>query len=91
MSNPVPEPTKPPQGPAGPSPTGPTPEAEAPDSVMNSPFAKMFEKSGEPLTKKQLQAIINQFVKDLINRMKHDEKRMKEASERLKKAIKGQS
>lgn len=85
----APEPTRP-SGPVGSS--GPlkpeTPAQSAYDSeLLSSPFAKMFAKTGAMPTAKEMQAIINNLLKSVIDEIKRQEAEAKKAYEKMKKVI----
>ncbi|MBS0629799.1 MAG: hypothetical protein JSS30_06200 [Verrucomicrobia bacterium] len=83
-----PEPQQPPPS------TGPlkpeTPAQSAYDAeLLNSPFAKMFAKTGAMPTAKEMQAIINNLLKSVIDEIKRQDAEAKKAYEKLKKVIEG--
>ncbi len=81
-------------GPALPShtPAGPTgPESPAQSAydaeLLKSPFAKMFAKTGAEPTAKEMQAIINNILKSVIDAIKQQEAQAKKAADKLKRVI----
>ncbi len=83
--------------PAGPPPhqpesAGPSkPESPAQSAydaeLLKSPFAKMFAKTGAEPTAKEMQAIINNLLKSVIDEIKRQDAEVKKAAEKLKKVI----
>lgn len=84
--------------PAGPPPQQP-PESSGPAKaespaqsaydaqLLKSPFAKMFAKTGAEVTAKEMQAIINNLLKSVIDEIKRQDAEAKAAYEKLKKVI----
>lgn len=84
--------------PGGPGPHLPTsvPGANAPESpaqtaydaqLLKSPFAKMFAKTGAMPTGKEMEAIINNLLKSVIDSIKQQDAQAKKAAEKLKRVI----
>ncbi len=94
--------TTPPGGPTGP---GHTPEpikpAGAPKghpgtpkeepNISNSPFAKMFARSGAVLTQKQLHMMMSSLLKQTLTEIKREDARWKKAMKKLKDEIEGKN
>jgi len=68
-------------------PTGQEPEAPYTDIWVNSPFGKMFTAAGATPTAKEMQQIINEILKNILDQMKRAEAEQKKADEELKKAL----
>lgn len=82
----APEPSQPPKslGPTGPE----SPAQSAYDAeLLKSPFAKMFAKTGAEPTAKEMQAIINNLLKSVIDEIKRQDAEAKKAAEKLKRVI----
>lgn len=92
--------TTPPGGPQGPNqPPEPKKLGEVPKlpkgqeqeqpSMLNSPFAKMFERMGITPTAKQIHMMMSNLLRQTLTEIKRDDKRWKEAMKKLKKEIEG--
>ena len=90
---PPPEPLKPKPPPEPPKPSEapkPLKPADGNDSfLLNSPFAKMFERTGAMPTVKEIRAIINGILKQQIDEIKKQDAGWKRAMKKLKEAIEG--
>ena len=92
-----PSPTPPPQGPQGPQgPSTPPPSSQPAQqtdqqdaALLNSPFAKMFAATGTMPTAKEMQAIINGILNQVVAQVKQDDAQWKKAMEKLKKQLEG--
>ena len=63
------------------------PKEEA--SVSNSPFAKMFERSGVTPTAKQIHMMMSTLLKQTLTDIKKNDERWKKAMRKLKREIEG--
>ena len=85
-SQPVGEPNSPHNAPA-PAPLTPAggqpAPMPAPDSIMNSPFAKLFPNA----TAEQLTQMMNNYIKQIIDQIKKDEARAKATARKMKEQI----
>jgi len=84
----------PPEGPKGPkAPKAPKAFSKADQDdafLLKSPFAKMFRAAGATPTVKQIKAIINGILKNILNEMKRAQAEQKKADEKLKRVIRGE-
>ncbi len=80
-----------PKEPTGPQPSEPIkPSADSKNSpLLDSPFAKMFARTGHTPTAKEMKGIMDQILQTVINEAKRDEARMKKAMRKLKKRLEG--
>lgn len=84
-TEPTPEPQ--PQGPKGPS--GEIKPMDSKDPLLQSPFAKMFAKTGAMPTVKEMRMIMNQILKQEVDEIKRQDAEWKKAMKKLKKTIEG--
>lgn len=94
----TPPPPSEPQGPKQPEPLKPVKKptplhpADKKDAfLLNSPFAKMFARTGAKPTIKEMRAIINGILKTQINEIKRQDASWKKAMKKLKEAILGEN
>lgn len=80
---PPPKPTTTPAQPLTPS------QSAYDEQLLKSPFAKMFAKTGATPTVKEMQAIMNNILKSVVDAIKQQEAREKKAADKLKKVIEG--
>ncbi len=64
-------------------------QAPAPQSILDSPFAKMFENAGMALTAKQLTEVINNLLRAQIAQIKKSDESWKRAMKKLKESFEG--
>jgi len=83
-STPPPEPIKPA---SSPKPLSPSDSKDA--FLLQSPFAKMFERTGQMPTVKEIRAIINGILKQQISEIKRSDEQWKKSMERMKRVIEG--
>lgn len=61
--------------------------------LLDTPFGKWFAKAApnedQTTLIKEIKQAVQQYCKDIVTAMKHDEARMKEAAAKLKKAAEG--
>ncbi len=75
--------------PVGPSTPAPTPSGVTP-SILDSPFAKMFAKTGVAPTAQEMQQIMNGILKQEVDNIKKSDDAWKRAMQKMKEAIKGE-
>lgn len=75
--------------PSGAGPTQPSDDAKY-AQYLQSPFAKMFEKTGAKPTGKEMKEIIDNILKTVIDQAKKQEAQMKKALKKLGREERGE-